>query len=59
MELAEIRVVDDYEEVETPFPSTSDALGSGITTGHIYRTPPLRGGVRRDVPAEYRGNRRA
>jgi hypothetical protein len=29
------RAADDFQEVDTPFPSMSDALGSGITTGHI------------------------
>jgi hypothetical protein len=29
------RAADDFQEVETPFPITSDALGSGVTTSHI------------------------
>ncbi len=29
------RAADDFEEVLTPFPSMSDALGSGVTTSHI------------------------
>ncbi len=29
------RAVEDFEEVLTPFPSMSDALGSGVTTSHI------------------------
>jgi hypothetical protein len=29
------RAADDYEEVDTPFPDTSDALGSGIPTSYI------------------------
>jgi hypothetical protein len=29
------RAADDFEEVLTPFPSTSDALGIGITSSHI------------------------
>ncbi len=29
------RAADDLEEVATPFPSMSDALGSGVTTSHI------------------------
>jgi hypothetical protein len=29
------RAADDFEEVLTPFPSMSDALGSGISTSHI------------------------
>ena len=29
------RAANDYEEVDTAFPNTSHALGSGITTGHI------------------------
>ena len=29
------RAADDFEEVDTLFPSTSDALGSGITSSHI------------------------
>jgi len=29
------RAVEDFEEVDSPIPSMSDALGSGITTSHI------------------------
>jgi hypothetical protein len=29
------RAPDGYEEVDTPFPNMSNALGSGITTSHI------------------------
>ena len=29
------RAADDFEEVLTPYPSMSDALGSGVTTSHI------------------------
>jgi hypothetical protein len=29
------RAADDFEEVLTPFPSMSDALGSGVTNSHI------------------------
>ena len=29
------RAAEDFEEVLTPFPSMSDALGSGVTTSHI------------------------
>ena len=29
------RAADDLEEVATPYPSMSDALGSGVTTNHI------------------------
>ena len=29
------RAADDFEEVLTPYPSMSDAFGSGVTTSHI------------------------
>jgi hypothetical protein len=35
------RAANDFQEVDAPFPITSDTLGSGITTSHIEH--PLSG----------------
>jgi hypothetical protein len=43
------RAADDFEEVLTPYPSMSDALGSGVTTGHIGL--PINGA---ETPAMFR-----
>ena len=29
------RAVEDFQEVDTPFPNTSDSLESSVTTGHV------------------------
>jgi hypothetical protein len=40
------RAADDFQEVDIPFPSMSDALGSGVTTSHIGHPSPARSAPR-------------